>query len=61
MSSAKFDKMAVYTPNPMFHSQLGRLERGYNIVSIENGRKWMEQSENIREASPQEIAASLGV
>lgn len=60
MSSANFDKMAVFTPNPIFHSLLGRLEKGYNIVPQSIGQEWMKISDKVREASPQEVAASLG-
>lgn len=59
--SASIDKVALYTPNALYHRGLGRLERGYNIVSPEDAQQWLQVSEKVREASPHEVAAAFGV
>lgn len=59
--SAGIDKVALYTPNALFHSNLGRLEQGYNIVSSEDANEWLNLSDKVREASPQEVATAFGV
>lgn len=59
--SAGIDKMALYTPNALFHRNLGRLEKGYNIVSLEDAQEWLQVSDKVREASPHEVAAAFGV
>jgi len=44
----------------MFHPVLGRLEKGYNIVSSDDAEQWIKISNKVREASPYEVAAHYG-
>jgi hypothetical protein len=54
------NKVALYVPNNMFHPVLGRLEKGYNIVSSDDAEQWIKISNKVREASPYEVAAHYG-
>lgn len=56
------NKVALYIENASVNDkQLGKLVRGYNIVSEEVANQWIEKNINIRIASPQEVAAAYGV
>ena len=54
------NKVALHTPNNMFHPVLGRLEKGYNVVSKDIADQWIKISDKVREASPHEVAAYYG-
>lgn len=55
-------KVALYVENAsVFDRELGKLMRGYNIVSEELAQKWIEKNSKIRVADPQEVASAYGV
>jgi len=49
--------IAVFTPNSLFDSRIGGLKAGYNIVEESIAQQWMEVTDKVREATPQEVAA----
>jgi hypothetical protein len=56
------NKIALYVENAsVTDKELGKLIRGYNIVSEEVANKWVDKNMNIRIATPQEVAAAYGV
>jgi hypothetical protein len=55
------EKVALFAPNPIVHPILGRLNRGYTIVSANDAEQWLKISEKVREASPQEVASAYEV
>lgn len=54
-------KIAVYSQGNVFHPDLGRINRGYSILDPDTAAKWMEISNKIREATPEEVAIAYGV
>jgi hypothetical protein len=56
------NKIALYVENASISdNNLGKLVRGYNIVSEEVANKWVEKNSKVRIATPQEVAAAYGV
>lgn len=56
------NKIALYVENASINdNNLGKLVRGYNIVSEEVANQWVEKSNKVRIATPQEVAAAYGV
>jgi hypothetical protein len=56
------NKIALYVENASISdNSLGKLVRGYNIVSEEVANKWVEKNSKVRIATPQEVAAAYGV
>jgi hypothetical protein len=56
------NKVALYIENAsLSDKELGKLIRGYNIVSEELASKWVEKNNKVRIATPQEVAAAYGV
>lgn len=55
------DKVALYVENPQFDRILGRLERGYQIVTKDQAESWLKITNKVREATPQEVAIAYGV
>jgi len=55
------ETVAVFSSSKLFHSSLGRLENGYNVVDLATAKEWMKISNKVREASPQEVASAYGV
>jgi hypothetical protein len=54
-------KIAVYSSGNIYHPTLGRIEKGYNILDSKTAESWMEISNKIREATPEEVAMAYGV
>lgn len=54
-NTAKSDKVAVYSSKNLYWSEVGRLIKGYNIVTEEQAAKWLTMKYT-RIASPEEIA-----
>lgn len=54
-------KVAVYSSGNIFHPIHGRISKGYNILDPETAKTWMEISDKIREATPEEVASAYGV
>jgi len=55
------DKVAVFAENGLFDPFLGRLNKGYNIVTEENADAWMHITNKVRLATSQEVANFYGV
>ena len=57
----KVDKVAVFSSGNLFHPNYGRLEKGYTILDPDTAKIWMEISNKVREATPEEVAMAYGV
>lgn len=57
----KPSQVAVYSDGKLAHPALGRLVKGYNIVSPEAADEWMKISKKVRLATPDEVAAAYEV
>ena len=55
------DKVAVFAENGLYDNSLGRLEKGYNIVTTEKAEAWIKLTNKVRTATPQEVASAYGV
>jgi hypothetical protein len=53
-------KIAIYSERNRFNSEFGRIERGYNIVSV-NAKDFWVKFDGVREATPKEVAKYYGV
>jgi hypothetical protein len=56
---AEDDKVAIYSSRPVLWDGVGRIERGYNIVSKAQADKWIKRN-HVRLATPEEIKGALG-
>lgn len=54
-------KVALFAPNSIVHPALGRLNNGYTIVDSDAAKQWLEISDKVREATPQEVASAFEV
>jgi hypothetical protein len=54
-------KVALFAPNSLVHPSLGRLNKGYTIVTSDKAQEWIKISEKVREATPQEVASAFEV
>jgi len=55
------DMVAVLAENGFFDVSLGRLVKGYNIVTSENAEAWISMTNKVRLATAQEVAQAYGV
>jgi len=55
------DKVAIFSSNSLYDRNLGRLEKGYQIVTKEQAEAWTQISDKVREVTPQEVAIAYGV
>jgi hypothetical protein len=55
------DMVAVFAENGLYDKSLGRLQNGYNITTSQNATAWMELTNKVRLATPQEVANAYGV
>jgi hypothetical protein len=53
-------KIAIYSEKNVYWNGIGRVSRGYNIVTKEAAQSWLTRK-GIREASPQEVASHYGL
>ena len=60
-AEVKPDKVAVFSSGNLFHPNYGRLEKGYAILDPEAAEFWMNISNKVREATPEEVAIAYGV
>jgi len=51
--------VALYSDRNVHWSGVGKLEKGYNIVTKEQAAKWLTRN-HVREASPEEVASEYG-
>jgi hypothetical protein len=62
MSTKKQDLVALFVSNASINDKdLGKLVRGYNIVSKQDADKWIELFPKLRIASPEEVAEIFSV
>ncbi len=54
------ETVAVYSDRNVFWTGLGRLVKGYNIVTPEQAGQWLTRN-HVREATPEEVASQFGV
>ena len=54
-------QVAVYSSGKLAHPALGRLDKGYNIVTPAQADEWMKISNKVRMATPEEVAAAYEV
>lgn len=54
MSAEDMDKVALYSFRNIFWQEVGRLSKGYNIVSKAKADKWLTM-EDVRLATPEEL------
>ena len=52
------EKVAIYSARPIFWEGVGKVERGYNIVTKEQADKWVKKI-HVRLATPEEIQGVL--
>ena len=55
----KSETVALHSKRPVLWEGVGRVERGYNIVSKAQAEKWLTR-DHIRLATPEEIKGALG-
>lgn len=55
----KEDKVAIYSERNMSWSEVGKVYRGYNIVTNAQADKWLTRSQ-CRLATPEEVAKEFG-
>jgi len=56
----KGDKLAIFSEKNVAWSSVGRISKGYNIVTKEAAKMWLTRK-GIREASPSEVASHYGL
>lgn len=54
-------QVAVHSEGKLAHPALGRLTKGYNIVTKEAADEWMKISKKVRLATPEEVASAYEV
>jgi Fe-S cluster biosynthesis and repair protein YggX len=53
------EKIAIYSTKNLYWSNIGKVEKGYNIVTKEASEKWLTHKA-VREATPEEVAKYYG-
>lgn len=53
-------KVAIHSDKNMHWNGIGRITKGYNVVTKEAAEKWLSRK-GIREATPQEVATYYGL
>jgi hypothetical protein len=51
--------VAIYSDRNVSWNGVGKIEKGYNIVTKENAAKWLTRR-HVREATPEEVASEYG-
>lgn len=51
--------MALYAECAVYDRNLGRLEKGYHILSIDLAQSWLNISDRLRVADANEVAKSV--
>ena len=51
--------MALHSSKNVVWEGVGKIEKGYNIVSAAHAKKWLTRS-HVREATPEEVAREYG-
>jgi hypothetical protein len=58
-AAEKKDTVAIYSTKNVTWSEVGKVNRGYNIVEKDAAEKWLTRS-HIRTATPEEVAREFG-
>jgi hypothetical protein len=53
------DAVAIYSTNNVSWTSVGKITKGYNIVSKEEAEKWVTRK-SVRIATPEEVASFYG-
>lgn len=62
MEKVKNNPVCLFVENAsIYEKTLGKLNRGYNIVSKEDADSWVSKFPKIRITSPEEVAEVFGV
>ena len=62
MEKVKNDLVCLFVENAsVYEKSLGRLTKGYNVVSKKDADIWVVKFPKIRVASPEEVAEVFGV
>lgn len=62
MEKVKKDLICLFVENAsVYEKSLGRLTKGYNVVSKKDADIWVVKFPKIRVASPEEVAEVFGV
>ena len=62
MEKVKSDLVCLFVENAsVYEKTLGKLNRGYNVVSKEDADIWVSKFPKIRITSPEEVAEVFGV
>lgn len=56
----KDNKVAIHTNHNIFWDGIGRINRGYNIVSADAAELWLTKK-GVRIATPEEVAKEYGL
>lgn len=59
-SYTNFDKVAIYSPESIFWEEVGRLSKGFNIVTNNKAESWLTL-DGIRVVTPEEVAKEYGL
>jgi hypothetical protein len=54
------NKVALYSPKNIYVYGLGKVNKGYTIVSKEVAEKWIAKTSLVKIAQPEEVAAYYG-
>lgn len=60
MSEDNYDKVAVYSSRNVSWQGVGKVFKGYNIMTKDKAEKWLER-DHTRLASPEEVAKEYGI
>jgi hypothetical protein len=58
--NTKSEKIALYSSKNVHWTEVGKLVKGFNIVSSEKAESWLTL-DGVRIASPEEIAREYGI
>jgi hypothetical protein len=62
MEKVKSDLVCLFVQNAsIYEESLGKLNRGYNVVSKKDADVWVTKFPKIRVTSPEEVAEIFGV
>jgi hypothetical protein len=60
MLEDNYDKVAVYSSRNVSWQGVGKVSKGYNIMTKDKAEKWLER-DHTRLASPEEVAKEYGI
>ena len=53
------NKVAIYSTRNVSWTEVGKIQKGYNIVTKEQADKWLSRN-HVRSATPEEVAQEFG-